>query len=713
MARIVTRANIIRISIIAAMMVVLGRIEWVQAHDQFIRNLESEWQDQAVIQPLRGAILDRFGDKLAFSVPSYDLDINIANLHSLNPLSLQNLTSDLANVTGTSQNFLLSQFDRTDTPWLRIYPTFVHLSLAKEKAILSVFNRYHLLQDVNPHETFQRVYPDGEFAAHVIGFVDQTGNGASGVELEYNTYLSGKPGSQTFLSDPLGNPIPFTQKMTKPVQNGDNVFLTIDPVIEHYAEQALQTVEQRFTPAHAAIIVADPMTGAILAMAVLPHFNPNSYWQFPAAALDTNWAISDPFEPGSTFKVMTLTGALATHAITLNQTYMSGVDYINGVPIRDWNLWGWGRISYLTAMIYSSNTGFIHIGQAEGVPTFYHYLQLFGLTQPTGIDLPGEGTSLIPPEQNLNAVDFATMTFGQGIAVTPIQQIAEVGAVANGGYLMKPYVVQKIVSPSGKIVYERKPEVVRQVASAAIMREITNVMVQDVANNPYETNAYIPGYNVAGKTGTAQIANPKGGGYMAHKYNLSFIGFVPAHHPQLEIYVTVNEPHNTIQYGNSVSSPEAKIVLQKSLAYLDIAPQQVTAAQNPLSVIKSIPYSRVPDVINMPIAEAVTIMKKAGFHTSVTGNSGPIMWQSPTAGSIVSQATTIALSANTKTLSTTTVVPDFKGLPMLEAIQEGSRLGLIITPAGNGFATTQSIKAGTKVALGTTVQVTFQSPVLP
>ena len=707
--RIATRTNAIRIGFVAAMLIVLGRIEWVQAHDRFLKTLENEWKAQTVIQPMRGAILDASGDKLAFSVPAYDLDIDLPSVQQIGPIKLQSLAADLAEVTGSTSTFLLQQLQRTDTSWLRLYPTFVHLSLTKEKQILHIFNTFGLTTAVNPHQTFERVYPDGAFAAHVIGFVDQTGNGASGVELEYNRFLQGVPGSQTFLSDPMGNPIPFSQKVTKPVQNGDNVYLTIDPAIQHYAEEALNTIEQRFTPAHAAIIVADPSTGAILAMADLPHFDPNRYWRYSASTLDTNWAISDPFEPGSTFKIMTLTGALATHAINLNQTYMSGVDYVNGVPIRDWNLWGWGRIDYRTAMIYSSNTGFIHIGQAEGIPTFYHYFDLYGFNQPTGIDLPGEGTSLIPPEKNLNAVDFATMTFGQGVAVTPIQQIAEVGAVANGGYLLKPYVVQKIVSPGGKVVYYRKPEVVRQVASRSIMQQITNVMVQDVADNPYETNAYIPGYDIAGKTGTAQIANPKGGGYMPHKYNLSFIGFVPANHPRLAIYVTVNEPHNTIQYGNSVSSPAARFVLQKSLAYLGITPSHASLATNPLLSVQKAAYATVPDVVDMPVASAVRTLHNAGFNALITAKTGQVLWQSPKAGAVVSNTTAVSLTtAVQEANSTGTVVPDFTGMPMKDAINEGSRLGLQIQPAGDGFAVSQSIPAGKMIPFGSTVRVLFQ-----
>lgn len=705
------RINLIRIGIVLVFVAVIGRIGYVQSRDQFIKGMEDqEWKTKSVITPERGTIYDAAGDKLAFSMPAYDLDIDLSLLQTLPPQKLRTLSDQLAKLTGASPNLMWSQLTRTDVTWLRLYPYLVHVSYDTEQAVLQLFQSktYQIGNAINPSATFKRVYPAGDFAAHVIGFLDQTGKGAAGIELQYNNYLTGKPGTETYTQDSMGDPIPTKPIVQSPVQNGDNVYLTIDPTIQNYADQALDVIEKRFHPAHAAIIVADPQTGAILAMAALPFFNPNDYWNYSASTLDTNWAISAPFEPGSTFKVVTLTGALATNAISLNQTYESGVDYVNGVPIYDWNLYGWGRISYDKAMIYSSNTGFIHIGQAEGKDTLYHYIHLFGLDQPTGIDLPGESNSIIFPEKNLNAVDFATMTFGQGLAITPIQQIAEVGAVANGGTLLRPYLVQKIVTPSGKVVYNRQPEAVQQVASAAIMKEVTRVMVQDVADNPYETNAYISGYDVAGKTGTAQIPKP-GGGYYANRYNLSFIGFAPANSPQLEIYVTTNEPHNTIQYGNSVASPAAQYVLSRALTYMHIPPNHGTQSAV-LPTSDQIQYEEVPSVIGMPSEEATKVLERTGLTASLSGSSGNISRQIPAAGIQVVSGTRVTLlsSANSASSPVQEVkVPTLLGLPMSEAINACAVLGLQIAPHGTGFAAKQNFKPGAFVPLGTVLNVDF------
>ncbi len=704
--RTVFRAYLVRGSFIALFMVVLGRVGYVQSMDSFLRGKEQrQWLTEESVMPMRGSIYDANGDELAFSTPAYDLDLYLPGIQGAGFNKLRAAADGLASITGAQPSFMLKQLSRSQVSWLRMYPYMVHVPLATKERVLALFTHLGLYNDINPYKTYKRVYPDGSFAAHVVGFVDQTGAGAAGIELQYNHFLAGTPGQVQFMQDSMGDPLPFRSVVTKPVQNGDSVYLTIDAAIQHYAEEALATIQRRFTPAHAAIIVADPNTGAILAMAALPNFNPGQYWTYPAATLDTNWAISAPFEPGSTFKVVTLTGALASHSIKLNQTYMSGVDYVNGVPIRDWNLWGWGRITYRMAMIYSSNTGFIHIGQAEGVPTLYKYIHLFGMDQPTGIDLPGEGTSLLFNPHNLNPVDFATMTFGQGLAVTPIQQLAEVGAVANGGHLMTPYVVQKVVAPGGRIVYYRRPHIVRRVAPAAIMNEVTNIMIQDVNQDP-ALMAYVPGYNVAGKTGTAQIPKP-GGGYMPHKYNLSFVGFVPAHHPALEIFVTVSEPHNTIQYGNDVASPAAKFVLQKALSYLRIPPHGQALA-NPATFLAVTAYTTIPDVQGLSVKSATQLLKRAGLAAAAVDASGTVVREWPQPGTQVASGTQVVIATSASTsLSGKVRVPNLKGMPMIEAVSVCSLLGLQIDPKGDGYVVQQSISPGREVPLGTILITRF------
>jgi len=704
------RARMLQIGFVTFVMVVLGRIEYVQRVDTFLHTRAvNQWTAVEKIDPIRGTIDDSTGGVLAFDAPAYDLDIDLRGIDRHGPATVHTLATDLSRIVHTTPAVMMSQLSRPGIVWLRMDPYLVQVSLATKERVLALFAKLGLHNDINPYKTYRRVYPDGRFASDVIGFTDNVGNGAAGIEYEFNKYLKGVPGKETFTPDNLGDPIPFRPVIKTPVQNGDSIDLTMNPVIQHYAHDALAVIQKRFDPAHAAIIVADPMTGAILAMATLPDFNPNYFWRYPSSTLDTNWAISDPFEPGSTYKPYTLTGALSTHAIALNQTYMSGVDYVNGVPIRDWNLYGWGRLTYLQAFIYSSNVGFIHIGQAEGVKTFYRYFRLYGLNQPTGIDLPGEGHSIIFPEHHLNAVDFATMTFGQGLAITPIQQIAGIGAIADGGHLMTPYVVQKIVAPSGRIVLDTKPHIVRRVASTAIMREITNAMVKVVNEDPQGNVGEIPGYNIAGKTGTAEIPKP-GGGYYKNRYNLSFIGFAPAHHPALEIMVTVNVPHHTAQWGDWVATPAAKYVLQKSLTYLGIAPHSpgATSLQSAPSVPKT-SYVQVPNVQGMTPVAASAKLTQYGLSTDDVGGVGPVITEWPQPGTTVAKGDPIAFISRPAIAahSGNVRVPNLTGMLMTEALHVCATLGLELAAHGAGYAHTQSVKPGRMTPLGTVLTVTF------
>ncbi|MCY0893523.1 MAG: penicillin-binding transpeptidase domain-containing protein [Acidibacillus sp.] len=697
------RTKSLQVGFIVLAGVVLFRIWHIQTADQFLKvRAQSQWEAQDSVQPMRGSIYDANNGILAYDAPSYDMDIDLQAIQSQSQTKRSELAQGLAQLTGAPVSTMTSELDQPNTIWLRMYPYLVHVPLSTKESVLHLFSQLGMSNDVHPYKTYERIYPDGTFASEVIGFTDQHGHGAAGVELQYNKYLAGVPGISTFTQDTFGDPVPFDPITVKPVQNGDNVYLTINSVIQHYAEQALAVVQQRFSPAHAAIIVADPTTGAILAMATIPNYNPNYFWKYPSSTLDTNWAISDPFEPGSTFKTVTLTGALATHSIQLNQTYMSGVDVVDGVPIHDWNVYGWGRLTYLQAMIYSSNVGFIHIGQAEGVQNFYHYLNLFGMTRKTGIDLPGEGNPIIFPEANLNPVDFATMTFGQGLAVTPIQQVAAVGAIANGGNLLTPYVVQKVVSPTGQVVYDHHIQVVDHVASASVMQQVTNAMVQVVNEDPQGNVGELPGYTIAGKTGTAQIPKPTGG-YYKNLYNLSFIGFVPAHHPQLEIYVTVSEAHNTGQWGDWVATPAARYVLQKSLAYLDIPPHTSSTT----TVTHQSPYITTPNVVGLPVQTAITILERAGFQAHEIGASGRVVRQWPAKQSKAAPGSNAWVLTPSNQIAGKVQVPNLTGMLMTEAMHVCSLLGIQIIPNGAGYALSQNVTPGQYIPVGSTLTVTF------
>lgn len=703
------RVRSLQVGFVVAVVIVLARIGYVQTADTFLyQRAKAEWDADDVIQPVRGTIYDSTGGILAYSAAAYTIDIDLHAIRKKDKLDA--VANGLASIVHVSPTTMLSAINRPGVTWLQLYPYLIHVSLFTKDKVEKLFDQLDLSNDLTVYKAYLRQYPNQTLASHVIGFLNEHGTGAAGIELSYNKYLAGKPGYSEFTQDTFGNPIPFYPTTTKPVQNGDNVYLTLNPVIERYAEKALATIEKRFTPQHATIIVSNPNTGAILAMADLPTFNPNEYWEYPASTLYTNWAISDPFEPGSTFKPEVFVGALATHSIRMNQTYMSGVDYVDGVPIHDWNIYGWGRLTYEQALIYSSNVGLIHIGQAEGVKNFYDYWRLFGFNHRTGIDLPGEGHSIIFPEKNLNPVDFATMTFGQGLAVTPIQQVAAIGAIANGGDLLTPYLVQKIVAPDGKVIFTHHVHVVRDVAPRSIMTKVTNAMIKVVDDDPQGNVGEIPGYNIAGKTGTAQIPKP-GGGYYANLYNLSFLGFVPAHHPRFEIYVSVNEPLHTAQWGDWVATPAAKYVISRTLKYLAIPPHLTTAQKKQQQTQTSqhaIQYVSVPNVVGLLSSQSLHKLSDLGLQGTVIGGTGMIVDQWPRAGMRVTDGSTVEIEVKRADMSTI-IVPNFKGMLMTEAMRVCSSLGLHLVPSGFGFATSQSIPASRSVPIGSTIKVDFST----
>lgn len=702
------RLTIVRLFFVLFFTGVLARIWYVQDVDTFItRRGQQEWTGVQPLLAVRGKIYDALGNVLAVDVPAYDIDMDAGAIQAQGSTTVARVARGIAAIVKGNAQAILKQVAQPGLHWLRMYPYMVRVPYPEKQRLVAMFARLGLSQDIHPYKTYRRVYPNGTFASEVLGFTGHNGQGAAGIERYYNSYLQGHVGSERFTQDVSGHPIPFRPIVIHPATPGDNLDLTINPLIQRAAQQALAVVEKRFAPAHAAIIVADPNTGAILAMATLPHYDPNRYWQYPSTTLYTNWAISDPFEPGSTFKPYTLTGALTTHAIHLQQTYLSGVIDVNGVPIRDWNLVGWGRLTYAQAMIYSSNVGFVRIGQAEGVNTFYRYLRLYGFTHPTGIDLPGEAGSIIFPEQGLNPVDFATMTFGQGLAVTPIQQVAAIGAIANGGHLLTPYLVQKIVSPTGKVVYRHTPHVVRRVASPAIMKRITKLMVATVNQDPQGAVGVIPGYQVAGKTGTAEIPKP-GGGYYANLYNLSFVGFAPANHPAAVVLATVNEPHHTAQWGDWVATPAARFVLQRALSALHVPPQQA-ASRNLATAVPRTQYVTVPRFIGQSVQSATRQLAALGLGIRVAGVGGPIEQQWPRSGTHLSVHSLVAVGTEgSKHDIHEAVVPDLIGLLATQALHLCAWVGLTLHLHGAGYAVAQSIPFGRRLPLGAALNVTLR-----
>ena len=422
--------------------------------------------------------------------------------------------------------------------------------------------------DVRP----KRVYPEGPLGAHVLGFVNASHEGYYGVEGYYDRRLLGGISEKR---DPQANVGAAAWYHPLDLRPGDKLVLTLDRTIQYVAEQELVAALKAFEAPSGAIIVMDPQTGAILAMANFPTFDPNHFMNTPQDRF-ANPAISEQYEPGSVFKVITIAAGIDSGLITPRTTFEdTGKIEVGGRPIYNWDRGSNGLVDMTQVLAKSLNTGAAHVSVTLGKNRFYNYVRRFGFGRLTEVDMAGEiaGTTKMPGDSDWYESDLGTNAFGQGIAVTPLQMIRAIAAVANRGQLMKPYVVKQIVS--GDQVFEIEPTVVRRVVSAATAEQVTAMMVRAV-----ETEiavAYIPGHTIAGKTGTAEIPTP--GGYKSEETIASFIGYSPAYDPRFIILVKIDRPRKS-PWGSKVAAPVFRRVAQFLFDYMNIPPDNAGLIAN-------------------------------------------------------------------------------------------------------------------------------------
>jgi len=416
----------------------------------------------------------------------------------------------------------------------------------------------------------KRIYPAGSLAAQLLGFTNYNGDGNYGIEQYYNSVLTGKPGELRAERDGLGNEIDLNNAVRIAPVPGKDLQLTIDSSIQYDAEQELAAGLQKHGAVSGTIIVMDPFTGAILAMANSPTYDPNQFQDTPAANF-VDGAVSTPFEPGSTFKLITMATGLEHGAVT-PLTTVNDPGYLTeyGSTIHDWDRKAHGTVTMRYVLDHSLNVGAAFAAKKTGADTFYQGVKAFGFGRPTGVDLQGEAGGVVYTNANADwrPISLATNSFGQGLTATSLQVVTAVSAIANGGNLMQPYVVQQIISPQG--VQVTHPKVVGHPISPATAATLTNMM-EEVPVKGEATLALIPGYLVAGKTGTAQVA--ENGGYSPDVTIASFVGFAPAQHPAFVIYIMLDHPTDS-PYGSETATPMFADLAQKILVHMGIAPTE-------------------------------------------------------------------------------------------------------------------------------------------
>ena len=542
----------------------------VLQHEEMVKRADKQHQRIVPLTPARGAIMDRNGTPLAVSV---EMDSCYAEPHNIQ------------DIDGTAA-ILAPLFDAPKNEIVKKLTTSKHFIWLERRMAPEIALRVRnmKLRGIGFVKENKRFYPNVEIASHVLGFTGQDPNGLEGIELKYDSTILGNTGFLVTERDNLGRDIAVKNTVIKNTSPGKNLILTLDKNIQYITEKELAKAVTESGAKNGMALVMESSSGRILAMANYPSFNPNSYSKYSQAQL-RNRIVADSFEPGSTFKVFLVAAALEEKIIKTTDAFNceNGSYKIADHTIHDTH--SYGRLSVADILKYSSNIGAAKIGFKLGDERLYRYLKSFGFGERTGVDLPGESAGNLRNNRRWYGVDLANISFGQGVSTSAIQLTSALSAVANGGNLMKPYIVERILDDSGQEVQKFEPQILRRVISQDTAQQVSKMLESVTNSGGTGTNAAVEGFRVAGKTGTAQKADPVTHSYGA-KRTASFAGFIPANNPKLTILVVVDEP-KTSQYGGVVAAPAFRAIAQNSLAYLKVAPQSESGNQTKLADTKN------------------------------------------------------------------------------------------------------------------------------
>lgn len=527
--------------------------------EDLVNKAKDLWERSFPIAGQRGVIVDRNLEVLAMDLPSTSVMVV--------PSQIENKATTakfLSEVLGANQEEVLSKISaRVSTQKLNPYGRLISEEMQRRIAQEKIKGVY-LIRDA------KRYYPKYSFLSQVLGFTGVDNQGLSGLELKHDDYLRGQNGSLNIPFDALGNKIDLLEESWVSSGSGNVVMLTIDATIQEIMEREMNNLMLEYEPKQAWGLAMNPKTGEILAMVSKPDFDPNNYLAYDKNIYNHNLPIFNSYEPGSTFKIITFAMGLNEKAFDMEKdTYFDhGFEMVNGARIKSWKAGGHGLQTFLEVLQNSSNPGFVEISRRLGTEKLYQYVMDFGFGSKTGIDLVGESKGIMFPLEKMTALETATTAFGQGISLTAIQLVRAVSACVNGGYLYEPYITKAILHPTTlDVLYEREPTLIRQVIREETSYQMRYALEHVVALGGGKS-AYIEGYRIGGKTGTAQKVI--GGGYAENKYILSFVGVAPIDDPQIVLYLAVDEPQSAIQYGGTVVAPIAKHIMEDVLAYLKV-----------------------------------------------------------------------------------------------------------------------------------------------
>lgn len=602
----------------------LGYIQLVLGNELSSKARDS-WTRTIPYEGKRGRILDRNGIVLAYNISSPSILAIPVQIKDKAKTAQQ-----LAKVLNANEKDILKMISKKERI-VRIQPAGRKISEDKAQAIRDL-----KLKGIVIAEDNKRHYPYGAFLSHVLGFAGIDNQGLTGLELYYNDLLRGRPGFVSYYSDASGREMPGTSETyTNPV-DGLDLVLTIDKNIQSYIERELDLAMLKYEPKNIIAIAMDPKTGEVLGMASRPNYNPENFREVPSEIYNRNLPIWMTYEPGSTFKIITLAAALQEGKVDLKADFFDpGYAKVAGATLRCWKKGGHGSETYLEVVQNSCNPGFVAMGLRLGKDTLFKYIKDFGFGQKTGIDINGEENGIMFKPSQIGPVELATTAFGQGVSVTPIQQVDAVSAAINGGYLMKPHLAKEWQDPlTGEVVKQIQPEVERQVISEETSKQVALALESVVAQGTGR-NAYIEGYRVGGKTGTAQKA--VNGRYLEGEHIVSFVGFAPANDPKIVIYVAVDNPKG-IQFGGVVAAPIVKAIMEDSLHSMGIKPS--TEGVKRKYIYGEVQNVEVPNLIGETISDIQNSLYSS-FSIATAGSGKYVAGQAPKPGAKIERGSTI------------------------------------------------------------------------
>lgn len=683
--------------------------------EEYYAIAEDQWTSSVKIQARRGSILDRNLKELAVSANVYRVDLDLKTIREYlekKALTYEDIAPKIAESLDMNVEKVLKVLNTKDSKGNPAGSAYLIRRVEKQK--VDKVKELKIPGIIISPDT-KRYYPNNAYLAHVLGSTDIDGKGLTGIELMYDEELTGVDGFRIVELDAKSRDLPYSiSEYIDPI-DGKNVVLTIDEKIQFFAEKAASQALIDNKAKAVSILVMNPENGEILAMVNKPDFNPNTVRDEVATydelqKLWRNRAVNDIYEPGSIFKIITAVAAIEEGVVSENDTFVcNGSKEVGGRIIHCWKRTGHGTIDFHGILENSCNVGTMELGERLGAETLNKYIKRFGFGEKTGIDLPGEARGIIKKTEDISSVDLATISFGQTNTTTPVQFMAAVNAIANDGVWVRPHLMKEISYYDNEFNYivDKKFEDYgeKRVVSEEISKEVREIL-EKVISEGSGKRAFIEGYEIAGKTGTAQKVDPETGTYGAGKYISSFVGFAPASDPKVSIFVSIDEPSAGEYYAGVITTPVARQLFSDIFNYLSI---DVSSSDDDIrkSLLKDV---IIPEIREFTVQDGQQVLKELNLDYELVGEGDKIVDITPKPGYSVKEGTKIVIyRGDSSQIDKQVLMPDLYGYSKQGAIEILESIGLKYEIIGEGLLVNQSVEVGKIVNRGDTIELTFST----